>query len=110
MEGLPRDVEDIDIVEGEAVDTQPGQAIETREAIETESTEAEPIPIDTTAELLGRRTRKPRARLPRQAAAAATVREPQGRATKKPAAKRATARRSSRSKKTAADAGGDAGE
>jgi hypothetical protein len=112
MVGLPRDVEDVEVIEGEPMETQPGELIEAREPVETEHAEAEPIPIDTTAELLGRRTRKPRARRP-AAAAAPTLRDPQGRAehgrgAKKSASKKATARRSPRSKKiVAADTGGD---
>ena len=54
----------------------PGEAIETMEPVETEQPEMEPIPIDTTAELLGRaKQRKPRARAPRQPAATPTPRK-----------------------------------
>jgi uncharacterized LabA/DUF88 family protein len=116
LTGLPQDVEleDVEVVEGQPVDAQPLEAIDTREPAETEHGAPEPIPIDTTAELLGRRTRRPRARLPRAAAAAAaapSLREPRAehsRGTRKTAAKKATARRSPRSKK--AVAGGDTEE
>src|SRR5258708_2329256 len=94
LTGLPRDVEDVEVVEGEPVETQPGEAIETREPVETERAEAEPIPIDTTAELLGRaKPRKPRARLGRQTPAPAP---------RKAAAKKPAARQSTRSKKSVA--------
>src|SRR5262245_5659878 len=64
--GLPQpDVEDTEAAE--SIETQPGQTIAAPEPIETEQPEAEPMPIDTTAELLGRATKKkPRtSRLPR---------------------------------------------
>jgi hypothetical protein len=115
MVGLPRDVEDVEVIEGEPMETQPGELIEAREPVETEHAEAEPIPIDTTAELLGRRTRKPRARLPRAAAAAApSLRDAQGRAehgrgVKKSASKKTPARRAPRSKKIVAADPGDRG-
>ena len=40
--------------ERRAVETEPGETIERPEPMETERPEAEPMPIDTTAELLGR--------------------------------------------------------
>jgi len=95
---LPQpDVEDT--YENQPIDVQPAAAIEP-----DESTENEPgnvaIPIDTTAELLGRaKPRKPRARAPRPAPAAAS---------KKAAAKKPAARRSTRSK-AAASQSDDAG-
>jgi hypothetical protein len=100
LTGLPQDVEDVEVVEGQPVETQPGEAIEMREPLETERAEAEPIPIDTTAELLGRaKPRKPRARLGRQTPAPAP---------KKAAAKKPTARRAPRSRKgIAADTSAD---
>jgi uncharacterized LabA/DUF88 family protein len=86
LTGLPQDVDDVEVIEGQPVETQPGEAIEMREPGETERLEAEPIPIDTTAELLGRaKPRKPRARLGRQTPAPA----PKKAAAKKPAARRA---------------------
>ena len=63
-----------------------------------------PIPIDTTAELLGRaKARKPRSRLGARAPEATAAKEPaSGRARKPAARKTVTARRSSRAKKDAA--------
>ena len=109
LTGLPRDVDDVEVVEGEPVETQPGEAIQTREPVETERAEAEPIPIDTTAELLGRRTRKPRARTQqRPPLGVAAARAPRA-AKEKSEAKKPAARRSTRGKKaTAADASNDA--
>jgi len=108
MAGLPQD-EPMEVVDGEAIEAQPGEAVQASEPLETELPRAEPIPIDTTAELLGRaKPRKPRAR-----AARPSLREAQApraaRATKeKSAAKKPGARRSARSKKaSAADAGGE---
>ena len=104
--GLPKDVEEeieaIESIGAAPVEAQPGEVLATIEPIETEQTEAEPIPIDTTAELLGRvKARKPRARtLPRPAA--------EGRTARKAAAKKPTARKTTRAKKAvAADAGAD---
>ena len=107
LTGLPRDVEDVEVVEGEPVETQPGEPVEAREPAETEHAEAEPIPIDTTAELLGRRTRKPRARAPRATLGATAARAPRA-AKEKSEAKKPAARRSTRGKKgAAADASSD---
>jgi hypothetical protein len=79
--------EQAEIVEAIPVETQPGEAIETREPYETEQPGAEPVPIDTTAELLGRaKPKKPRAARGARAAQPRT-------------AKKTTARRSTRSKK-----------
>jgi len=94
--GLPQvDVggeEQAEIVEAIPVETQPGETIETREPYETEKPEAEPVPIDTTAELLGRaKPKKPRA--------ART-----SRAAQPKAAKKTPTRRSTRPKKTPAAA------
>jgi uncharacterized LabA/DUF88 family protein len=83
---LPQpDVEDT--YENQPIDPQPSiAAVENAES--TEGNESEPataIPIDTTAELLGRaKPRKPRARAPRPVAAAA----PKKAAAKKPAGRR----------------------
>jgi OST-HTH/LOTUS domain-containing protein len=111
--GLPKDVEEeeIETVDAVPVEAQPGEVVATEEPADTEQPEIEPIPIDTTAELLGRRTRKPRARTPRVGAGAA--REPQARGegrTRKTAAKKPAARKSTRARKAAADAGADDGE
>ena len=88
IEGLPQVDESYEGIEAALVESQPGEAIETQEPIETEQPEAEPtpMPVDTTAELLGRaKVRKPRAsRLPRAVAASGPKRS-----AKKPAAKRA---------------------
>ena len=60
---------------GEVIDvtpiaTEPAESIEVNEPVEIELPEMEPIPIDTTAELLGRaKPRKPRARALRPAPA-----------------------------------------
>jgi uncharacterized LabA/DUF88 family protein len=51
------------------VETQPGEPVAVDEPAESEQPEAEPIPIDTTAELLGRKTRKPRGARTARAAA-----------------------------------------
>ena len=97
--GLPKDEEEpIDAAEAQPVEAETVEAIVASEPIRIEADQpvTEPIPIDTTAELLGRRTRKPRARSPRAAAAASA-------AAKRTSAKKPSARRSPRSKKTAAD-------
>jgi len=74
----------------EPVETQPGESFEMHEPAETEQPGSEPIPIDTTAELLGRaKPRKPRARALRPAPAAAP---------KKAAAKKPAPRKSARSR------------
>jgi hypothetical protein len=66
----------LDVVDLEPMDTQPGEVVEFSDPFETEQPDAEPHPVDTTAELLGRakpkrgtRTRPPRAAVPRKAAA-----------------------------------------
>src|SRR3989441_1360603 len=79
------------VIDVEPIETQPGEVVSTREPQETEQPEAEPIPIDTTAELLGRAKPKRtaagrgRARIERPAAAA-----PRKTAAKKPAPRRST--------------------
>jgi uncharacterized LabA/DUF88 family protein len=89
----PREILDV-----EPIEAQPGNVLEMREAVEPEQPEAESIPIDTTAELLGRaKPRKPRARAPRQAAATPTPRA-STRAAAKPAKKAAAPRKSTRKK------------
>ena len=98
---LPQpDVESEIVDETPIVDVQPGEPVETSEPIEIEAMAPPPEVVDTTAELLGRATPKPRrarAATPRSTRAAA----PKGQ--KKPAA-----RRTSRAKKApavAADSG-----
>jgi len=101
--GLPKDEEPMEVAEAEQAGAPQGNRLDTREPIEADAMPAdiEPMPIDTTAELLGRRTRKPRARVPRAAAAAPAP-------PKKAAGKKPAARRSARSKKTeVADAASD---
>ena len=104
----------IEIMDVEPIETQPGESIHSSEPSETEQPEMEPIPIDTTAELLGRaKPRKPRTRAPRQAAATPTPRSStrgaqpastrQAKTPKKPAAPR----RSTRSKKAASSVAND---
>jgi len=102
-----------EILDVEPIETQPGESIVTIEPSETERPEMEPIPIDTTAELLGRaKPRKPRARAPRQAAATptprASSRTAQAASTRQPKPKRAAApRRSTRKKAASSEANDD---
>jgi hypothetical protein len=89
--------EHVEVVDAAPVEAQPGEVVEARVEQEIDQPEVEPIPIDATAELLGRARPKrttgarSRARVPR-AEAAATPR--------KSAAKKPAARRSTRAKKT----------
>jgi uncharacterized LabA/DUF88 family protein len=100
MPGLPQE-DPAEVIEAEAVETQPGEAIAAAEPAEIEQFEAEPIPIDTTAELLGRaKPRKPRVRAQRPLGVAAP-RAPRA-AKEKPAAKKPAARKSTRSRKASA--------
>jgi uncharacterized protein (TIGR00288 family) len=111
--GLPKDVEeeDVETVEAVPVEAQPGELVATDEPVDTEQTGAEPIPIDTTAELLGRRTRKPRARTPKPGGLREAGRAEPGRAARKTVAKKPAARKSTRAKKAvAADAHPEASE
>jgi hypothetical protein len=104
-------VEPREILDVEPIEAQPGETIEMREPIETEQPEVERIPIDTTAELLGRaKPRKPRVRAPRQAAATPTPRASTRSA--QPKAKKAAAapRRSTRAKKTPSSQANDDNE
>jgi len=98
--GLPvQPLEVVEIVEVEPIETEPGPPVAVIETDEVEASEPETIPIDTTAELLGRaKPKRPgagrgRTRIERPAAAAA----PRKSAAKKPAARKTT-----RSKKQAA--------
>ena len=97
---LPQpDVEDT--YENQPIDTQQARAIEAGEPAEIERGSGVPIPIDTTAELLGRaKPRKPRVRAQRPVPAAAP---------KKAAAKKPAARKSTRGKKAPASPSDDAG-
>ena len=97
---LPREILDVDPIE-----EQPGEILAAGEVADVEQPEIEPIPIDTTAELLGRaKPRKPRARAPRQAAATPT---PRAAARAKPAKKAATPRKSTRKKAAPSQANDD---
>jgi len=99
LEGLPKVDPALEALEAEPIETQPGEPLDAEEPVETDQPHAEPIPIDTTAELLGRaKARRPRA--PRSVRAAAA-----GSAKRAPA-KKAT-RRSTRGKKAAADVSDD---
>jgi hypothetical protein len=102
--GLPKDDDEtIEAAAAVPVEAQPGEPVPTAEPDDAESAETQPIPIDTTAELLGRaKARKPRARLARPAVEHA-------RAPKKAAVKKPAARRSPRAKKAvSADANAEA--
>jgi uncharacterized LabA/DUF88 family protein len=97
---VPADLLDVDPGE-----TQPRDLLAASEAgADIEPTEIEPIPIDTTAELLGRaKPRKPRARAPRQPAATPTPRA-SAKPAAKPAKKAATPRKSTRKKAASSQA------
>ena len=104
----PREIMDV-----EPIEAQPSDPIEAVEPEALEQPEMEPIPIDTTAELLGRATqRKPRARTPRQPAATPTPRKsPRAAAGAKQAKpKKAAAPRKSTRKKVQAAASDESGE
>jgi uncharacterized LabA/DUF88 family protein len=97
-----------EIVDIEPIESQPGEPMEMAEPAATEQPEMEPIPIDTTAELLGRaKQRRPRARTPRQPAATPTSRASRAAsgasapARAKGAKKAAAPRKSTRGKKAA---------
>jgi uncharacterized LabA/DUF88 family protein len=96
IEGLPLvdpALEAAEFLEASPVESQPGEPVAMQEPAITEQPEAEPMPVDTTAELLGRKTRKPRAQRPPRAAAAATRRT----SGKKAAPRRTRSRKSSES-------------
>jgi hypothetical protein len=97
---LPQpDVEDT--YENQPIDIRQSDPIDAGEPSMNEEI-SEPIPIDTTAELLGRaKPRKPRARAPRPGPAAA--------APRKAAAKKPAARKSTRGKKSPASQSDDIG-
>src|SRR5262249_44551137 len=94
--GLPKDEDLVETVEADPVAALPAGTIEGSQPIEVDAGQpvTEPIPIDTTAELLGRRTRKPRARAQRATPAPAAV--------KRTAAKKPPARKTTRAKKAVA--------
>jgi uncharacterized LabA/DUF88 family protein len=98
---LPQpDVESEIVDERPIVDVQPGEPVETSEPLEAEAVAPPPEVIDTTAELLGRASAKPRKS---RAAAPRPARTPAPKGTKKTGS-----RRTSRAKKapaTAADSG-----
>ncbi len=80
--------------DAEPIQMQPGQSIEPSEPLDTELPEDGPMPIDTTAELLGRaKHRKPRTRALRPILAPAPRRAAPARAAKKPGASRRASRK-----------------
>jgi uncharacterized LabA/DUF88 family protein len=92
-------IEPREILDVEPIETEPGNTLDVSEPVDIDQPEMEPIPIDTTAELLGRaKPRKPRARAPRPQPALA----PRKAAAKKPAVRRAT-----RGRKTAVSKAND---
>jgi hypothetical protein len=106
LDGLPQVDESYEAIEA-LVESEPGEPIEaiesqgaaTAESNESDPVEIEPMPIDTTAELLGRAAPRPkRARTARTAAAPAA---------KRTAAKKPAARKSTRTRKTAASEAND---
>jgi uncharacterized LabA/DUF88 family protein len=102
-----------EIMDVEPIEAQPSEPIEAAEAEAVEQPDLEPIPIDTTAELLGRaKPRKPRARAPRQPAATPTTRAASRSAgsAKQPKSKKAATPRKSTRKKTQASASDESGE
>ena len=84
VESVPSFAEQpLEVVDVEPIETQPGEGLEAQEPLETERPEAEPIPIDSTAELLGRANKRTaRSRAHRAAPA------PRKTAARKPAATR----------------------
>jgi len=97
---LPQpDVESEIIDEAPIVDVQPGEPVDTSEPAEVEAMAPPPEVVDTTAELLGRATPRPKR------ARAATPRAPRAAAPK--GTKKTASRRTSRSKKAAATDSGE---
>jgi hypothetical protein len=86
------------VVEAESLDTQPLEAVDrfqVEEQVEEDRFNVEPMPIDATAELLGRaKPRRPRTRVATAAPVAARV-------PRKAVPKKAAPRASTRSKKPA---------
>ena len=106
MAGGPREIVDV-----EPIEAQPGEPIETAEPSAVDQPEMQPIPIDTTAELLGRaKPKKPRARAPRQPAATPSARASARGAKPARTKKAATPRKSTRSKKAVATAADEPSE
>jgi uncharacterized LabA/DUF88 family protein len=102
-----------EIMDVEPIEAQPSEPIEAAEAEAVEQPDLEPIPIDTTAELLGRaKPRKPRAPAPRQPAATPTTRAASRSAgsAKQPKSKKAATPRKSTRKKNQASASDQSGE
>jgi uncharacterized LabA/DUF88 family protein len=105
-QGLPRGTgfpapapDEIEPGNAAPIEPQPSASVDAFEPTEEVEEAVAPMPIDTTAELLGRaKHRKPRTSLPRPAAAAAP---------KKPAAKKPAARKPVRARKSAANDNGD---
>jgi hypothetical protein len=90
-----RDVEAIDVVEVMPIEAGSIEPIAAAAEPEPEMVEAEPIPIDTTAELLGvAKPKRTRARLPRAATSTTPARK---------TARKTAGRRPARSRKTAPD-------
>ena len=103
----------LDVEQTEAADAQPRHIVAAPD-MDAES-EVGPIPIDTTAELLGRaKARRPRSRLGArapEAPAAPAATTASGRAARKPSARKAAApRRTARSKKNGPAAANDTTE
>jgi uncharacterized LabA/DUF88 family protein len=103
----------LDVEQTEAADAQPRHIVAAPD-LDAES-EVGPIPIDTTAELLGRaKARRPRSRLGArapEAPAAPAATTASGRAARKPSARKAAApRRTARSKKNGPAAANDTTE
>jgi uncharacterized LabA/DUF88 family protein len=73
----------LEVFDVEPIETQPGEVVEIPEPVETDRPEAEPIPVDSTAELLGRAKPKRPARA-RAHRAASTSRKPAARKTASP--------------------------
>ena len=89
-------LEVVEVVDVEPVETQPGEVVAI-EPVEVEEPEPEQIPIDTTAELLGRAKPKRTAGRGRS-----RIERPAAPAPRKSAAKKPAARRSTRAKKQTA--------
>jgi hypothetical protein len=101
---LPQPDVENDIIEATPIEVQPGEPIDGDEGQDSAQLSREPIPIDTTAELLGRaKPRKPRVRAARPAAAALAPRSP-ARTAQPKAAKKPAARRSARGRKPVSEA------
>jgi uncharacterized LabA/DUF88 family protein len=90
----------VDVPQTDVMEIQPGEAADGNERAKAEPSAIEPIPIDTTAELLGRaKARRPRSRV---SAAPRTSRKAAARPAGAEAPRTPAARRTARSKKPAA--------